>query len=392
MTTVVEFVNSGVSYKTLQAYVPKTDEELQLALEWAWTNIPGIQLLATTPQDAYYHAEGDVWTHTKMVCKALIALTTYQNADEQGKFVMWYAALLHDLTKPLCTIVQEDGRITSAGHSKSGATDARIFLWGAQVPFETREAICNIIAVHQVPFFAFKDKTRSPEFIVYSLSWQLRLDWLIAVARADMIGRVCEEAPQCLQDIELFEMLAEESECLTTPRVFPDEATRLAYFQSNGAIHADTPFFRKPGPVVYVLSGLPASGKNTWVNQYAKDLPVLSFDDAKEAMGLKQGDNVGKAVHFVIDQAKEYLRQGKSFVWNATHLSKQMRDKSLDLIHRYGAVSHIVYIEQPWPTLKKRNDERDTTLPSSKILEMTRKWEVPSYLEAHQISHMINHS
>lgn len=390
MPTPQEYVLSNLTYPQLAAYVPKPEQAIAESLSWAYQNIPGMKLLASTPQDAYYHAEGDVWTHTQMVCHALVQLPTYKTASADGQFVMWYAALLHDIAKPLCTVQQDDGKISSAGHSRAGAVDTRQLLWGAQVPFHLREAICQIVSVHQVPFYAFKDKARTPTFIAHSLSVQGQLDWLIAVARADMLGRHCVEAPQCLEDIELFEMLAIEEGCLTTPKSFPDADTRFEYFRTQGAIYPEVPFFKEPGPEVFVLAGLPASGKNTWVDSQKLDLPVVSFDDAKAALGLKQGDNIGQAVHLVLDQARELLRKKQSFIWNATHLSRQMREKSLGLIHQYGARSHIVYIEQPWQTLKQRNDARDSTLPSSKILEMTRKWEMPSLLEAHNVSFAIN--
>lgn len=49
------------------------------------------------------------------------------------------------------------------------------------------------------------------------------------------------------------------------------------------------------------------------------ELPVLSFDDAKELLGLKQGDNVGSAVHMVTDKAKEYLRK-KNLLFGMQHI------------------------------------------------------------------------
>lgn len=356
--------------------------------------VPELALLKTTPQDAYYHAEGDVWTHTKMVCDCLLSSIEYQTASPRDQFVMFYSALFHDISKPPTTKFEDNGKITSKGHSKRGAVDTRIMLWKAEVPFDIREDIVNIIATHQVPFFAFADdpnKTgslkpyRSPEYIAYQLSWELPLNLLIAVATADMNGRYYEKKQDCLDDITLFRDLAMEQNCLFQPRVFPDEVTRMQYFRTTGAISPDYPFYKETGSEVIVLSGLPAVGKNTWVENNAKGLEVLSFDDAKEALGLVQGDNVGEAVHMVTDRAKELLRKGTPFVWNATHLSQQMRNKTLDLLYNYHAKVNLVYLEAPEHEIKKRNSERDTTLPNSKIDEMLFKWEVPSKLEAHNV-------
>ena len=360
---------------------------------------PLLKELATTPQDKYYHGEGDVWTHTKMVCEALFTLPEYQSANYRDKFVMFYSALLHDISKPACTKFEDNGKISSAGHSKRGAIDSRIMLWKAGVPFDIREDIVNIIATHQVPFFAFADKAkpgvdkpiRTPEYIAHQLSWQLPLNLLINVATADMIGRYFPEKQNSLDDIELFKVVAQEQNCYTQPKQFPDEFTKLEYFRTTGAISPDYPFFKEKGSEVIVLSGLPAVGKNTWVEKNAKGLEVLSFDDAKEALGLVQGDNVGKAVHMVTDRAKELLRKKEPFVWNATHLSSQMRNKTLDLLFRYDAVVNLVYLEAPEEEIKHRNSQRDTTLPNSKIDEMLFKWEVPTKLEAHSVTFIPEH-
>lgn len=40
------------------------------------------------PQDAQWHAEGDVWIHTKMVVEALLALPEFQALNEQDKHIL----------------------------------------------------------------------------------------------------------------------------------------------------------------------------------------------------------------------------------------------------------------------------------------------------------------
>lgn len=95
-----------------------------------------------------------------MVLDALHTLDEYRNASPQDREIMYLAALLHDISKPACTVHEDDGRITSKGHSKRGAIDSRIMLWKLDYPFYMRESICNIIATHQVPFFAFDDKPK----------------------------------------------------------------------------------------------------------------------------------------------------------------------------------------------------------------------------------------
>lgn len=302
-------------------------------------NLADLHRLARTPQDPVHHAEGDVWTHTRMVVEAMLQTTTWQQAGASDRFVLFMAALLHDIAKPATTVVDPvSGRIGQPGHSARGVVDARVLLWRAGVPFGQREAICRLIAVHQVPFFTFKANRagHSPEFIVRKLSHEVDLVHLAALAEADMTGRQCADQVSVLDDIELFRELARQEGCYGQSRPFADEFTRMRY-----------------------LSG--------------------------EALGLVHGCNDGRAVHFATDKARALLRQQAPFVWNATHLSRQMRAKTLDLLLAYHARATVVYLEQPEEVLLRRNRLRDSTLPNAAIGRMLHRWEVVLPSEAHEV-------
>lgn len=353
--------------------------------------VEGLSELEQTPQDPVHHAEGNVGIHTRRVLDALLADPEYQRSDADRRFVLFMAALLHDICKPQTTRIDPDtGRISQPGHSRKGAIRARQLLWEAGVSFAQREAICRIIAVHQVPFHAFHSRRGdTPERIVRTLSWQLHLPDLVCVARADMRGRLARDREACLQDIELFQALAEEDGCWTQPRAAASAHTRLMYARGQ-ELHLETALFQPEGASVIVLSGLPAVGKNTWVSEQAPDWPVISFDDARAELGLRHGQNHGMATHLAIDRAKALLRKKTAFVWNATHLSEQMRSKTLDLLMAYHAQIRLVYLEVPPAELYRRNSQRDTTLRNKDIERMLCRWEVPLPAEAHQTDYEVS--
>ncbi len=382
-------------YNELKSLLPKQNGKIEYT---SFLEVfPSLELLKTTPQDSYYHAEGDVWTHTKMVCDSLVGSSKYWSSSEDEQFIMFYSCLLHDISKPACT-KHEEGRITSKGHSKRGAIDTRIDLWKKEIPFYLRESIVNIINCHQVPFFAFNQiqkgnhQIRTPEFLAHQLSWQMPLHLLINVAKADMLGRTYVGKQQSMDDINLFEELCLEENCLYQPKKFFNEQTRMKYFSSNGSISPDYEFYTEPGSEVIVMCALPASGKNTWIQKHGNNLPTISFDDTKAEYGLKENDNVGKAVHDTIDRAKELLRKKEPFIWNSTNINPQMRKKTLDLLYSYGATVKIVYLESAEKEIKNRNTKRDTTLSNKKIDEMLFKWDVPTSIEAHSVSYEINNT
>jgi predicted kinase len=377
------------TYEMLRAQVPQPGARVDLA--WSLDVFPDLRLLATTPQDRSYHAEGNVWIHTQMVVNELVNGADYAASSDDERFVLYFAALLHDVAKPGTTVIDEvSGKIGQPGHSRRGAIDSRILLWRAGVPFNLREAVCRIITVHQLPFFAIAGNKngQSPEFLIRKLSHELDLRLLSAVAEADMRGRHYEKKADCLVDIELFREMARDEDCYGKPRRFADLHTQLSYFRGAG-ISPDYPFHQEAGSKVVVLAGLPASGKNTWVAKCYPELPVISFDDARAELGLKHGTKSGAAVHLAVDNAKALLRESRPFVWNATHISGLLRRKTLDLLYAYNAEVELVYLEQPEAIIFQRNTRRDTTLTNAAIEEMLWRWEVPLPTEAHSVHYEV---
>lgn len=378
-----------MNYELIRALCP-----VKAGAGYDWTAccevFPRLHALETTPQSPRYHAEGNVGIHTRMVLDALLECDHFRATSGARRETLFIAALLHDLCKPETTTVDPvTGEIGQPGHSRRGAVDVRALLWRAGVPFELREAVCRIIAVHQVPFFAFDSRRgESPEFIARRLSWSLDLPDLICVARADMRGRICADQQARLDDIALFEQLAREDGCWGIPRAAASAHTRLTYARGS-AVHLDTPLFQVPGSQVTVLCGLPASGKDSWVARHARGIEVVSFDDAKAELGLKHGENDGLAAHRAVDKAKALLRRREPFVWNATHLSEQMRNKTLDLLYAYDAHVSLVYLEVPADTLFRRNARRDTTLKQRDLERMLHRWEVPLPWEAHEVRYVV---
>ncbi len=104
---------------------------LNWSLDWdaLLAQFPWLHDLAGTPQDAHYHLEGDVLTHTRMVAEALVALPAWRALDPATRAVLFTAALLHDIAKPICTAIDRQGRSSSPRHARKGEQLARRLLW-----------------------------------------------------------------------------------------------------------------------------------------------------------------------------------------------------------------------------------------------------------------------
>ncbi|HEX8557528.1 MAG TPA: AAA family ATPase [Pyrinomonadaceae bacterium] len=352
-------------------------------LDWALVEreLPAVAQTAGCPQDAVHHAEGDVLVHTRMVAEALVSLPAWRALPEAERGVVFTAALLHDVAKPACTRV-EDGRVTSRGHSKRGAVAARVLLWEMGAPFAAREQVAALIRFHQIPFFLI-DKPDGRRTL-YEVSQTARCDLLALLAEADARGRVCADGRRMLDNVALFAEYAEEHECLRGPRRFANDHSRFLYFRREGR-DPDYAAFDDTACEVVMMSGLPGAGKDFWVAENLPDWPVVSLDALRRQAGVSPTANQGPVVSRAREAAREFLRRKQGFVWNATNVSRQMRELSINLFSAYNARVRIVYVEAPEARLYAQNRERDDAVPAEVIRKLTARWETPDLTEAHRV-------
>jgi putative nucleotidyltransferase with HDIG domain len=342
---------------------------------------PSVRQLEGCQQDATHHAEGDVLVHTRMVIESLASLPAWRQLPASEREIVFTAALLHDISKPACTRV-EDGRITSRGHSKRGAITARTLLWGMGLALEAREQVAALIRFHQIPFFLI-DKPGARRTL-FEVSQSARCDLLALVAESDARGRVCADGQRLLDNISLFVQLAEEENCLRGPRQFPNEHSRFLYFRKEGR-DPDYAAFDDTVCEVVLMSGLPGAGKDFWVAENLPGWPVVSLDGLRREMGVAPTENQGPVVSRAREAAREHLRKHRSFVWNATNISRQIRELSVNLFAAYNARVRIVYVEAPEARLYAQNRERADAVPAEVIRKLTARWEVPDPTEAHRV-------
>ena len=129
-----------------------------LTIAWGSLQEPWVAPMAACPQDPEHHAEGDVWTHTKMVCEALVGMSAWQALPADDREVVFAACLLHDIAKPATTRIDEDGRIRQPGHSPVGASIVRELLWLLGLAPALRERVAALVRTHQIPFFLIEEK------------------------------------------------------------------------------------------------------------------------------------------------------------------------------------------------------------------------------------------
>ncbi|RAJ05533.1 putative nucleotidyltransferase with HDIG domain [Chitinophaga skermanii] len=355
----------------------------QLATEFDWVaDMKGV------PQDAIHHAEGDVFVHTGMVCAEMEQLILQHNINEQDAHILRAAALLHDVEKRSTTIIEPGGRITSATHARKGAATARQLLYrNIATPFAIREQICGLVRYHSLPLWAIEK--HDPQRSVVEASFHVNTWHLSLLAQADVLGRISADRAELLLKIQLFEQLCLENECLGRQRAFTHENARFHYFDKGGDINYVP--FDDFGSQVVLTSGLPGAGKDTHVRKHYADWPVINLDDIRKAHKISPTDKSGNGtvIQLAKEQAKQYLRKQQNFVWNATNITQQMRAQLVSLFVTYKAHVTIDYIEVPYKTLLKQNNNRPTAIPTAALERLVNKLEVPTVFEAHTVRYFV---
>lgn len=360
------------------------------AIEAALIDLVTAAELAATPQDAAYHSEGDVWTHTGMVLEALVADDDWRALPLEERAIVFAAALLHDVGKRDTTRHEPDGRISSRGHSRRGDQLVRVWLWQAGAPFAQREQICRLIRTHQVPFFGFGAPDAAHQ--VERRSLVMRNDLLSLVALADAAGRRCADPAdraRLIEQCQLYRELCREQGVLVRPRAFASDHTRMVWLESDGRRPADLLAHDDTTCEVTVMAGLPACGKDTWLARHRPSLPVVSLDALREALDIDAAEDQGSVIAAAREQARAYLRAGQAFAWNATNVSERLRAQLIELMRAYRARVHLVYCEVSAAEQRRRNRARREPVPASAIAKMIERWTVPWPDLAHQVTYAV---
>jgi predicted kinase len=355
---------------------------LALLARFSW-----LRALDGVPQDAAYHAEGDVLRHTRMVAESLPALSGWRTLTCADRPQLFAAVLLHDAGKSSCTVVEAGGCISTHGHARRGEQLARRVFWlgeelSAPAPFLVREKIAALVRLHGLPL-QFLEKA-DPARAVIEASQRVRLDHVALLAEADVRGRTCADQLALLERVALFRDYCQEQSCYTTPRAFASAHSRFAYMQGD---HSDPDYvaYDDTRCEVVVMSGLPGAGKDTWIRNNLPDWPVISLDGVRRELGISPGGEQGRVGQVARERARVFLRKQLSFVWNATNVTHVMRQRIVDLARAYRARVRIVYIELPFAVLLSRNRVRRASVPEEIIYRLLRRLEVPQVGEAQRV-------
>jgi predicted kinase len=144
-------------------------------------------------------------------------------------------------------------------------------------------------------------------------------------------------------------------------------------------------------PKLYILVGIPGSGKSTWIKnqEWAKECVYVSTDLFVE----DHARNVGKtysevfdeymptAVNMMVAQVAEARDDDKDIIWDQTSTTVTSRVKKFHMLPNYYKIA--IVFKTPGPTeLKRRLKSRPgKVIPQRVIIQMIEYWEDPTLEE-----------
>jgi tRNA nucleotidyltransferase (CCA-adding enzyme) len=175
---------------------------LALLAQWKLldTVAPELVPLASTPQDAAWHPEGDVWTHTLLAVDQAAPLIA--DLDRPRALTVMLATLLHDVGKPATTRF-ERGRLRSPGHEEAGLAPATAVLdrWNVHTlsGYDVRAQVLALVGNHLKPGQLYDDRDKVSDGAIRRLAARCEPLLLYKVARADCLGRTGHFPPVAME-------------------------------------------------------------------------------------------------------------------------------------------------------------------------------------------------
>lgn len=149
-------------------------------------------------------------------------------------------------------------------------------------------------------------------------------------------------------------------------------------------------------PILYMLCGIPASGKTTWANVfiasreiYNIDIHYVSRDEIRFTI-LKDGEDYfaheDEVFNKFVDTIYATLADGFDVIADATHLNKKSRTKLINAIDKCGEIEYniiFVWFHASFIVCSDRNAKREgrARVPLETMYSMWHHFSIPSSKE-----------
>lgn len=136
---------------------------------------------------------------------------------------------------------------------------------------------------------------------------------------------------------------------------------------------------------LYVLVGVPGSGKSTWVQnqEWVKNIPVVSTDRFVEAYAKEQGKTYSEvfeeympiAVRLMANQALICQANKLDVIWDQTSTTVATRAKKIRMLPNYYKIAVVFKTPDTAELVKRLNSRPGKTIPWDVVSKMAAQLE-----------------
>lgn len=148
---------------------------------------------------------------------------------------------------------------------------------------------------------------------------------------------------------------------------------------------------------LYLMMGIPGSGKSTWIKNHLFPCQThVSRDNIRFAL-VEEGEEYfsreTEVFNAFVEQINTFLSNGCDVYADATHISRASRNKLLSRINSHPEEVNLIWINGGLTNALLQNENRKNTrsyVPKSVIRRMHNQIEAPDFEEGFNIIYEIN--
>lgn len=341
----------------------------QMLPNWGYIlSLPQFNQMLTTPQLDNNGNQTNLAVHTQLVTERMLEyLTDDIVADKESNYyiIMLMAAIFHDIGKIERTTFDDNlGCYVSKRHNIAGERLIRQLFFDEDL--EKREKVCYMIRHHHDLNQVNEDKTLFAD-VIKNANGLVPLRDMVALFKCDMRHSHLQGDENNFFDSKIPKIIQASKllNCYLKPYIHDTRRHKFQDFYDTTNIPS---LSLQQEFKVYIMIGLPGSGKDEWIKKNLPNLPNITINQNEKIFEEK-----------IIDLCEKR----ESFIINGDNLKIKDRKKFHNIILNYNP--YIVYIVVEAPTLKINKTRKKGEIKPSVLGQKLKTFEYPEYYEYDEI-------